>query len=82
MVAQVINTSTWDVEANGPLWLQGQSNLHSKFQDGQSYIDPDSNEQKSHTDNQGILCIVTPVLEGVAWGRQGQSECCGSTETE
>ena len=38
MVLCVFDPSTQEAEADGPLWIWGQSGLHSDFQDSQSYI--------------------------------------------
>lgn len=37
MVVHTSNCSTGEAEANRSLWVQGQPNLHSEFQDSKSY---------------------------------------------
>lgn len=38
MVIHAFNLSIRETEAGGPLWIPGQSSLHSEFQASQSYI--------------------------------------------
>ena len=35
MVVHTFNLSTWEAEAGGSLWIQGQPGLQSEFQDSQ-----------------------------------------------
>jgi hypothetical protein len=37
VVAHSFNSSTWEAEAEGSLWIQGQPDLHNEFKDSQDY---------------------------------------------
>lgn len=37
VMMQIFNPSTWETEAEGALWVQGQPTLNSEFQDTQGY---------------------------------------------
>ena len=51
MVAHTFNTSTWEVEAGGSLWVWDQPGLQSEFQDSQGcYTETLSQKQKQKTD--------------------------------
>ena len=39
MVTHAFNPSTWEAEASGSLWDQGQPGLQSEFQDSQGYTE-------------------------------------------
>ena len=64
MVGHNFNPSTWKAEAGGSLWIQGQPDLHSKFQDRVAEWNPvlkDNTAQiasASSTEAQGIAGLV------------------------
>lgn len=39
MVVHVFNPSIWEAKAGSSVWISGQSDLQSKFQDNQGYAE-------------------------------------------
>lgn len=78
LVVHGLNSSTQVAEAGGTLWIQGQPDIHSKFQDSHNYrvrpylkkifLSYQTTFQSGFYQNWALLCMVLPL------GRQRQED--------
>ena len=79
MVAHSFNSSTWEAETGGSLWVQDQPGLHREFQDSQGYVERDCFKQqqlfgsvlvKEETDTT-LFSLISLTAVGDSWPTPG-----------